>query len=433
MPLQNFNGQWSYSSKAEMKSLEGGAANARGRGGPRRQSHGLAPAEAGRQHGSRAGELLRDCGKWLKQYGASIYDTRGGPYYPTPFGVCTYRGDTIFVHVLNWPGDRLVLPPIHRKLVSSRLLTGGTAEARQRPDGSIEIAVPRERRQEIDTIVALKLDGPAKDAKPGRLASGSLAAGKPVRASNVFGDNPWFAPENAVDDDAYTRWATDFATKEAWLEVDLGEDETFNGVAIKEDMDLIRHFEVQVKQAGRWVPVVKGDNDRRELPQSLRSGQSEVRPAGDSGRGGGSAASGDALRLQFPHGRVPRPFDLGVPGACGSAAEQPHAVAVDAEPRREAVAIRRTAVGGGIAPRAAAEHARRYRRRPRRIDAGRLLVVIAVVPIAAPLPDVAVHVVQSPGVRFLLADRMRSAARVALEPAVLGKLGLAVAEAVSRG
>jgi alpha-L-fucosidase len=194
----------------------------------------------------------------LRQYGASIYDTRGGPYYPTRFGACTYRGDTIFVHVLNWPGDRLRLPPIRRKLESSRLLTGGVPDARQEPDGSIEIAVPREQRQEIDTIVALKLDGLATEAKPGRLASGSLAAGKPVRASNVFGNNPWFAAENAVDDDAYTRWTTDFATREAWLEVDLGEDMTIGGVAIKEDMDLIRRFEVQVKRSGRWIPVVKG-------------------------------------------------------------------------------------------------------------------------------------------------------------------------------
>ena len=75
----------------------------------------------------------------------------------------------------------------------------------------------------------------------------------------MFGNRPWFAAENAVDDDAYTRWTTDFATKQAWLEVDLGEEKTFNCVAIKEDMDLIRKFEVQVKQADQWIPVVKGE------------------------------------------------------------------------------------------------------------------------------------------------------------------------------
>jgi len=258
MPLQNFNGQWSYSSKAEMKSLREVLQTlvaVVGRDGNLMVSPPLMP------DGSmvpRAEELLRDCGKWLRRYGASIYDTRGGPYYPTPFGVCTYRGDTIFVHVLRWPGERLTLPPIQRKVVSSRLLTGGTADVRQKADGAIEIAVPREHRQEIDTIVELKLDGPAAEAKPGRMALGSLAAGKAVRASNVFGNNPWFAPQNAVDDDAYTRWTTDFATKQAWLEVDLGEEKTFNCVVIKEDMDLIRRFEVQVKQSGRWTPVVEG-------------------------------------------------------------------------------------------------------------------------------------------------------------------------------
>ena len=115
-----------------------------------------------------------------------------------------------------------------------------------------------------------------------------------------------------------------------------------------------------------------------------------------------------------------------------SAADNPHAVAVDAEPRRQAVAIRRAAVGGGVAPRAAAKHARRAGRRPRRVDRGRLLVVVPVVPIGAPLPDVAVHVVQSPGVRLLLAHRMRLAAGVALEPTVLRQLGFAIAKTIPR-
>jgi len=256
MPLQN--GQWSYSSKASMKTLKQvlqTLVSVVGRDGNLMVSPALKPDGS---MDPRAEELLAGCGKWLRQYGTSIYQTRGGPYYPTPFGVSTYRDDTIFVHVLHWPGDTLVLPPIQCKLVSSQLLTGGTATVRQRPDGAIEIAVPGQHRQDIDTIVVMKLDGPAKEAKPGRLALGSLATGKAVRASNVFSNSPWFAPTNAVDDDAHTRWATDFATKKAWLEVDLGEEKTVGGVMIKEDLGLVRKFEVQVKQSGQWIPVVKG-------------------------------------------------------------------------------------------------------------------------------------------------------------------------------
>ena len=125
---------------------------------------------------------LDGCAKWLKQYGDTVFETRGGPYYPTPFGVSTYLADTIFVHVLQWPGNTLVLPPIQRKLVSSRVLTGGEADVRQNADGSIAIAVPPEHRQDIDTIMALKLDGPAKEAKPGRLR---LARAKPTASGRA--------------------------------------------------------------------------------------------------------------------------------------------------------------------------------------------------------------------------------------------------------
>jgi alpha-L-fucosidase len=259
MPLQDMDGQWSYSPKAKLKSLKAVLQTLIGVVGRDGNLMVSPPLKPDGTMEPRVDELLAGCGKWLRQYGETIFDTRGGPYYPTPFGVCTYRNDTIFVHLLYWPGKKLTLPPIARRLVSSRLMTGGAADVVQTSDGAIEISVPRESRQEIDTIVELKLDGHAKDAKPGRVAKGSLAAGKPVRASNVFGGWPWFAPENAADDDAYTRWTTDFATKDAWLEVDLGEEKSFDCVAIKEDMNFVRKFAVEIKRDDQWTPVVEGD------------------------------------------------------------------------------------------------------------------------------------------------------------------------------
>jgi hypothetical protein len=80
-----------------------------------------------------------------------------------------------------------------------------------------------------------------------------------VRASNVYSSQPYFARQNAMDDDTHTRWATDFATKQAWLEVDLGEEREFNSVLIKEDLGFVREFEVQVQKDGQWVAIAAGD------------------------------------------------------------------------------------------------------------------------------------------------------------------------------
>ena len=110
-------------------------------------------------------ERLREIGGWLKKYGRSIYATRGGPFKPGKWGASTCREETIYLHVLNWPGDGLILPTIDKKITASRLLTGGNLTLRQTADG-IRISVPKENRQEIDTIVALTLDGNAFDIPP---------------------------------------------------------------------------------------------------------------------------------------------------------------------------------------------------------------------------------------------------------------------------
>ena len=55
-------------------------------------------------------ERLRQMGEWLAQNGDSIYGTRGGPVPPRPWGVTTQKGDTIYLHILDWPDPVLLLP-----------------------------------------------------------------------------------------------------------------------------------------------------------------------------------------------------------------------------------------------------------------------------------------------------------------------------------
>jgi alpha-L-fucosidase len=202
-------------------------------------------------------ERLKEMGKWLDEYGQSIYATRGGPYKPGGWGASTYKGNTVYIHVLNWQEDTLTLPPIPKKIVSSSVMTGGIATVNQ-TNKAVEISVPKSYQRQLDTIVMLELDGPADTISPRGLRSNSLTAGKRARASNIYRNNSAYNASQAVDDDSATRWATDSGTQKAWLEVDLGKPVMFNRVKINEEYDRVREFELQYRQGNRWKIFVRG-------------------------------------------------------------------------------------------------------------------------------------------------------------------------------
>ncbi len=107
---------------------------------------------------------LREIGAWLHQNGASIYATRGGPYLPGDFGVSTYRGNKVFLHVLNPAGATLTLPALPAKILGCSYLGGGEASCKQGSDG-VEVAL-RKSPDGIDTIIEITLEGPAAEIKP---------------------------------------------------------------------------------------------------------------------------------------------------------------------------------------------------------------------------------------------------------------------------
>ena len=211
---------------------------------------------------------LRQMGDWLGRFGDTIYGTRGGPIKPGTWGCSTYKGDMVYVHVFNWDGDAIALPALSRKIVSSSVLTRGTATVKQTKDG-VEIAVPEADRKDIDTIIALKLDGPAKDVKPVSNMM-SLTTGKPATASNVFQHMADYAPGKAFDEDESTRWATDSGTHSAWLEVDLGKPETFASAEISESCgSRVEAFELQAWQDGAWKTFYTGTTIGPEWKQGF--------------------------------------------------------------------------------------------------------------------------------------------------------------------
>ena len=202
----------------------------------------------------RQAERFRQIGQWLQRYGQSIYGTRGGPFWGLGC-VSTRKDRTIYVHVLKWYDDRVLLPAVAKKIVSHAVLTGGTATVTETADG-LEITVAPEHRQELDTIIALDLDSSAADLAPAQILSGPLCFGKKVHASHIYDANPAatnrYRPENAIDGDPRSGWTFNPGIQSAWLEIDLGAEYTFDRAWLNEPHDRIRKFELQAKQGDQW-------------------------------------------------------------------------------------------------------------------------------------------------------------------------------------
>jgi len=217
--------------------------------------------------------LLKEIGDWLVKYGESVYGTRGGPYKPTKTMVSTRAGNTVYLHITAWPEETLKLPPLPARIVKSRALTGGKATVKQSGAG-VEIAVPPADRQVVDTIVALELDKPALELEPVNVkrVGESLTSGKKAQASNVFKNNSRYAATMAVDDEEDTRWATDADVKQCWLEVDLGNSETFDHAVIDECVDYgvrVKSFELQRKDGEVWTTFYSGKGIGKHLDMTF--------------------------------------------------------------------------------------------------------------------------------------------------------------------
>lgn len=229
---------------------------------------------------------LNEFGNWLKPISKSIYGTKGGPYSPTPNVICTNKGNSVFLHVMKFTSDTIVLPPMNAKVLSASVINGCAIRIIQN-EKWLKLIIPAEMKTPIATTLELTLNKSA--AKLGIIrpfsTTGSLAYNKKITASSSVGQFLHDATA-ANDDNASTFWVPgrrqnididkyygslthyirskddikDIFETSGWLEVDLGKEQTVGRVKLSERVLLkskILDFEIQYKKDNHWIRWAK--------------------------------------------------------------------------------------------------------------------------------------------------------------------------------
>jgi alpha-L-fucosidase len=103
-------------------------------------------------------DTLALVGKWLQQYGSTVYGTRGGVTIPKSWGGFTQKGKSLYMHILQkQEGDYIFIPELKQKIKKATTLDGKTViKYKQQPEGTF-IFLNGISWDNIDTILELQL------------------------------------------------------------------------------------------------------------------------------------------------------------------------------------------------------------------------------------------------------------------------------------
>ena len=102
-------------------------------------------------------DTLAAAGAWLKQYGESIYSTRGNIIPPQPWGVLTGKEKSLFAHILVKPAlPYLFIPSLSHKVVSATLMNGSKPLKIKQQEEGVFVYLEGIVLEEVDTIIRLE-------------------------------------------------------------------------------------------------------------------------------------------------------------------------------------------------------------------------------------------------------------------------------------
>ena len=112
-------------------------------------------------------ERLKQVGAWMKVNGPSLYGTTASVFPSLPWGRCTRKGQTLYLHVFDWPADgNLVVPLVNEVKKATLLARPGVKLEVEQETTDVVLTVPKTAPDAIDTVIALQIEGEPKIIMP---------------------------------------------------------------------------------------------------------------------------------------------------------------------------------------------------------------------------------------------------------------------------
>ncbi|HEY3443782.1 MAG TPA: alpha-L-fucosidase [Paludibaculum sp.] len=209
-------------------------------------------------------ERLEAMGKWIKVNGESIYGTSAGPFAYLKWGRATRKGQTLYLHVFNWPKDGVLRVPLKNQVKTAYLLSNPKVKLPAKVVGErIELKLPATAPDAIDSVIAMQIEG-----EPAAVPVPSM--GKAGAASSSEGAE--FGPAKAFDGSYETHWQAAKGQKTGWLEVTFDKPARIGHVNMVEGWEtqaFIRKYRLEYKDGDQWKTAFEGTRIGRAFSKSF--------------------------------------------------------------------------------------------------------------------------------------------------------------------
>jgi len=195
---------------------------------------------------------LKGIGKWLHANGEAIYGSSPSPFPFLKWGRCTRKGQTLYLHVFDWPTNGKLEVPLENAVTKAYMLENPKQLLKTSSEnGHLIINVPAKASNEIATVIVIQIKGEPKV--------------EPAISKGLKGDASSFAPgfesEKAFDGIPTTRWKAVETEKSGWLVADFGKSVKICAASIVEGGSTeknITKFQFEYKDGNDWKVIFAG-------------------------------------------------------------------------------------------------------------------------------------------------------------------------------